>query len=177
MKQTRSQLQSTLRTLPGVAAVLLVALATGACIDLTTPNPIDAFPIEDVTFGPSLGIDLDEFEESPNGLWIRYDAPGSPPTADVGTRVEIQLTGWLPSGEKVIETELDEPASFLLGEADMAPGVQVGVTGMSVGGQRTLLIPPYLGFGNTGEEGIPGESWLVVEVVLVSVDGNDGAPG
>ncbi len=154
----------------------LLGVGVGGCMDLTTPDPADEFPIDEVVFDPSLGIDLDDFEETPNGIWIREDVPGMPPNAGPGTFVEVEFRGWLPSGAQFTETGPDETFEFLLGGFDVLPGVQEGVDGMSVGQTRTVLIPPFLAYGRNPPQGIPENSWLIFELTLVSVDGEGGGP-
>jgi FKBP-type peptidyl-prolyl cis-trans isomerase len=50
------------------------------------------------------------------------------------------------------------------------PGFSQGVTGMRVGGQRRIVVPPDLGYGAAGRPpDVPGNSTLVFEVELVSL--------
>ena len=58
-----------------------------------------------------------------------------------------------------------QPISFPL--AQVIPGWQQGIPGMKEGGRRELIIPPDLGYGAAGQDGIrPGET-LVFIVDLV----------
>jgi len=63
------------------------------------------------------------------------------------------------------------PLSVLLGVGRMVEGLDKGIQGMKVGGTRTLVIPPNMGFGGTrtafGE--VPPNSVLLFEVELLDV--------
>jgi FKBP-type peptidyl-prolyl cis-trans isomerase len=49
-------------------------------------------------------------------------------------------------------------------------GWDQGVVGMKVGGQRTLIIPPDMGYGQRGAGGvIPPNATLIFDVELVDV--------
>ena len=164
----------------GWTALAMVAWIGAGCTDLTSQDDRFIEDPEDVEFAPSLGIDLDDFEELPAGLLFRMDAFGEGPTASPGSEIEIRMTGWLPTGEIFVEWDAVDPLTFVLGQpdAEVVAGVHEGVNGMDVGEIRTLIIPPYLGYGGAPppESGIPNHSWLVYEIELLTVDGQGGGP-
>jgi FKBP-type peptidyl-prolyl cis-trans isomerase len=69
----------------------------------------------------------------------------------------------------------NQPLIFALGTQGMIPGFQIGVNGMKVGGERTMVIPPALGYGTqdvkdqSGKIIIPANSAIQFNVKLVNV--------
>jgi FKBP-type peptidyl-prolyl cis-trans isomerase FkpA len=103
---------------------------------------------------------------------------GTGATATAGHTVEVHYTGWLfdPSAPENKGRKFDssrdrgEPFRFELGAGHVIAGWDQGVEGMKVGGQRTLIIPPELGYGARGAGGvIPPNATLVFDVELLGV--------
>lgn len=66
--------------------------------------------------------------------------------------------------------ERGAPLSVLIGVGRMITGVDRGVLGMKVGGERTLVIPPKMGYGDRLAFGeVPPNSTLIFEVRLIDV--------
>lgn len=56
------------------------------------------------------------------------------------------------------------------GAPALVTGWDQGVAGMKVGGKRTLVIPPYVGYGARGTGGvIPSNATLIFDVELLEV--------
>jgi peptidylprolyl isomerase len=99
--------------------------------------------------------------------------------AHAGQHVTVHYTGWLfdksaPENKGVkFDSSLDrfEPFEFPLGQGHVIQGWDEGVQGMKVGGQRTLVIPPEMGYGKRGAGGvIPPNAKLIFEVELLGVN-------
>ena len=111
----------------------------------------------------------------PGGTVITDTRIGTGATATPGTTVTVDYTGWLDAGGgrhgKQFDTSVGRrPIAFPLGAGDVIPGWDAGVTGMKVGGRRTLLIPAAEGYGERGAgNDIPPNAALVFDVELLKV--------
>jgi FKBP-type peptidyl-prolyl cis-trans isomerase FkpA len=105
---------------------------------------------------------------------------GTGAEATAGKRAIVNYTGWLYDATKVDNkgTQFDtsigrSPLPVTLGAGQVIKGFEQGVTGMKVGGQRRLVIPPSLAFGTTGVPNanppIPPNATLVFDVELLDI--------
>jgi FKBP-type peptidyl-prolyl cis-trans isomerase len=108
---------------------------------------------------------------------LRYEdvKVGTGAEAVSGKTVDVHYTGWLDEqghkGNK-FDSSVDRGAPFLfpLGADRVIKGWDEGVAGMKVGGKRTLMIPPDLGYGARGAGGvIPPNASLIFDVELLEV--------
>jgi FKBP-type peptidyl-prolyl cis-trans isomerase len=113
--------------------------------------------------------------EMPNGLKYTDTKTGDGATATPGNKVSVHYTGWLynnaAKGAK-FDSSVDrgQPFQFTLGAHQVIAGWDEGVAGMKVGGKRTLIIPPELGYGARGAGGvIPPNATLMFDVELLGV--------
>ena len=111
----------------------------------------------------------------PDGLRIIDVKPGTGPVPQAGQTVTVNYTGWLyvdgKKGKK-FDSSLDrnQPFSFTLGQGQVIKGWDEGLATMHVGGKRTLIIPPDLGYGADGAGAdIPPGATLIFDVDLLSV--------
>ncbi|MBA3564908.1 MAG: FKBP-type peptidyl-prolyl cis-trans isomerase [Gammaproteobacteria bacterium] len=105
--------------------------------------------------------------------------PGTGETIASGQTAVVHYTGWLfdpdaadGKGEKFDSSrDRGEPFRFPVGGGRVIKGWDQGVAGMQVGGERRLLIPPELGYGERGAGGvIPPGATLIFDVELVDVE-------
>lgn len=101
---------------------------------------------------------------------------GAGKTAQAGSMVSVNYTGWLymPSapkgrGQQIDSSPAGEPFTFRLGAGRVIPGWDQGVAGMKVGGRRTLVVPAELGYGKRGIGPIPPGANLIFDIELVGV--------
>src|SRR5271163_5117996 len=113
--------------------------------------------------------------EMPDGLKYTDTKLGDGAIATAGNKVSVHYTGWLSKdgakGAK-FDSSVDrgQPFDFTLGAHQVIAGWDEGVAGMKVGGQRTLIIPPELGYGARGAGGvIPPNATLIFDVDLLGV--------
>jgi FKBP-type peptidyl-prolyl cis-trans isomerase FkpA len=113
---------------------------------------------------------------TPSGLQYTDVTTGEGSEAAKGQHVTVHYTGWLfdngEAGEKFDSSrDRNEPFDFPLGAGWVIKGWDEGVQGMKIGGQRTLIIPPELGYGARGAGGvIPPNATLQFDVELLNIE-------
>ncbi len=133
---------------------LLLSLAAAGC----TPD------------GPPPGGTIAQFETIDTQV-------GSGAEAVAGSKVSVHYTGWIYDERteskhgKTFDSSVGrgQPFSFELGGGQVIRGWDEGVAGMKVGGKRTLMIPPAMGYGDRKVGPIPAGSSLVFDVELLDV--------
>ena len=111
-----------------------------------------------------------------SGLQYEDTVIGEGAEATKGQNVSVHYTGWLyNNGEQGAKfdssRDRNDAFAFSLGAGMVIKGWDEGVAGMKVGGQRTLIIPPEMGYGVRGAGGvIPPNATLKFDVELLGVD-------
>jgi len=114
---------------------------------------------------------------TPTGLQIIDTKPGTGASPRAGQTAVVHYTGWLyvngTKGKKFDSSvDRNEPFEFPIGQGRVIAGWDQGVATMKVGGKRTLIIPPQLGYGARGAGGaIPPNATLIFDVELLGVKG------
>jgi FKBP-type peptidyl-prolyl cis-trans isomerase len=110
-----------------------------------------------------------------SGLQIIDSTVGTGASPKSGQICVMHYTGWLyENGQKgkKFDSSVDrnEPFEFPIGQHRVIAGWDEGVATMKVGGKRTLIIPPALGYGARGAGGaIPPNATLMFDVELLAV--------
>ncbi|MEO6214283.1 MAG: FKBP-type peptidyl-prolyl cis-trans isomerase [Vicinamibacterales bacterium] len=137
---------------PRLVLSLAVLSLAGACGDSpTSPAGVTALAQTDLTVGAGA-------------------------VAANGNSITVNYTGWLydPSRTDNKGLQFDTsaargPFTFTLGSGQVIAGWDQGVVAMRVGGVRRLVVPPFLGYGSVRNGPIPGNSTLVFDIELVSI--------
>jgi peptidylprolyl isomerase len=110
-----------------------------------------------------------------SGLQYEDTKVGTGESPKAGQTCVMHYTGWLwlngAKGSK-FDSSVDRgrPFEFPLGQGRVIKGWDEGVATMKVGGKRTLLIPPQLGYGSRGAGGaIPPNATLLFDVELLGI--------
>ena len=108
-----------------------------------------------------------------SGLQIIDSTVGTGASPKPGQTCVMHYTGWLyedgKKGKK-FDSSLDRgvPFSFTVGQGQVIKGWDEGLTTMHVGGERTLIIPPNLGYGANGAGAdIPPGATLMFDIDLL----------
>ncbi len=110
-----------------------------------------------------------------SGLQITDTKVGTGASPKTGQICVMHYTGWLyQNGAKgaKFDSSVDrgQPFEFQIGVGRVIKGWDEGVASMKVGGKRTLIIPPDLGYGARGAGGvIPPNATLVFDVELLAL--------
>jgi FKBP-type peptidyl-prolyl cis-trans isomerase FkpA len=155
------------------------ALALSALVLVTTPACAQA------PAAPAATAAAAKPAAAPTQLTIIERKLGEGPAAAANEPVLVHYTGYLydasapaKKGAK-FDSSIERPAplGFIIGAGRVIKGWDEGVTGMKVGGQRTLIIPPDKAYGDKGAGAlIPPNSTLVFDVELMGILGKTKEP-
>ena len=143
-----------------LSAALAIVVASCAAHSIPTPATAQGTPATMTTA---------------SGLQITDAKVGTGAAPRTGQICVMHYTGWLyENGQKgkKFDSSVDrnEPFEFPIGQRRVIAGWDEGVASMKVGGKRTLIIPPALGYGARGAGGaIPPNATLMFDVELLAV--------
>ncbi|WP_298883780.1 FKBP-type peptidyl-prolyl cis-trans isomerase [uncultured Bradyrhizobium sp.] len=148
------------RMLPAIMSALAIILIGGVSASISTTASAQ-------TAGKTM--------TTASGLQITDSVVGTGASPKPGQICVMHYTGWLyENGQKgkKFDSSVDrnEPFEFPIGKGRVIAGWDEGVATMKVGGKRTLIIPPQLGYGARGAGGvIPPNATLMFDVELLGV--------
>jgi peptidylprolyl isomerase len=167
-------------------AILSFLLVTAACSKLTAPPEPEPISQEQPTTQAQVATAQPKAAATQPSATAPPPAPKPPsnekleikdlvigkgPEAKAGDDLEVHYTGTLQDGKEFDSSKRrGTPFAFKLGAGRVIKGWDQGVVGMKVGGKRKLVIPPSLGYGETGSPPvIPPNATLNFEIELVSI--------
>ncbi|KAK4478693.1 hypothetical protein RD792_014187 [Penstemon davidsonii] len=118
-----------------------------------------------------------EFTTLPNGLKYYDLKVGGGPEAVKGSRVAVHYVAkWkgitFMTSRQGLGVGGGTPYGFDVGQSEkgkVLKGIDLGVQGMRVGGQRLLIVPPELAYGNKGVQEIPPNATIELDIELLAI--------
>jgi peptidylprolyl isomerase len=158
-----------MRAFGAAGSMMAVAMLLAGCNGVGQPAAVEA-KAEPAEAAAAAAVNY------ASGLKVADIKVGSGAFPRPGQTCVVHYTGWLyQNGRKgaKFDSSVDrgKPFEFPVGRGQVIKGWDEGVATMKVGGKRTLIVPPDLGYGATGTGGIPPYSTLIFEVELLAVKG------
>jgi peptidylprolyl isomerase len=160
-RTTAPKENKTMRVFPRAGVLAVLAIVTALAGITAASAPTRAQPVM----------------TTPSGLQIIDIKVGTGDSPKTGQICVMHYTGSLyengAKGKK-FDSSVDrgEPFEFPIGMHRVIAGWDEGVATMKVGGKRTLIIPPKLGYGARGAGGvIPPNATLIFDVELLAIKG------
>ncbi len=112
---------------------------------------------------------------TPSGLKYVDITVGTGQAVKTGDHVTVTYVGTLTDGTKFDASADHPPGTFpyVQGVTSLIAGWTEGTSTMKVGGERKLIIPPQLGYGQEGAgDAVPPNATLIFDIKLLSIDPN-----
>jgi peptidylprolyl isomerase len=152
-----------------IFALLAIGMLIAGCTaekkqTQAAPAPATAQPAA----APQTAAPAQDTVTTPSGLKYIVTAAGKGGMPAKGTRVKAHYTGYLTNGTK-FDSSVDRgrPFEFNVGMGMVIAGWDEAFLGMRKGEKRRLIIPPSLGYGESGAGPIPPNATLVFDVELI----------
>jgi FKBP-type peptidyl-prolyl cis-trans isomerase len=139
------------------------SLLLAGCLNLDVPAPVNQ-PSDPATeaFAAGLNIDLATMQRTASGVYYKDVTTGTGDALTTKRAVVIDYNAYLRNGARI-----DQGLGTSLDLTRAIQGFGDGMLGMHVGGERWLVIPSALAYGNSNDiPDIPPNSTLVFDVKL-----------
>lgn len=132
---------------------------TLTCTDSSTTEPMYAVPAK---YTPGNNV---------TALQTTDVKVGTGAAAKAGDCLIVKYYGTLASDGTEFDENYTKPTAFAftLGQGQVIQGWDQGLVGLKIGGQRRLVIPSAMAYGNTSSGPIPANSVLVFYVTLLRI--------
>jgi peptidylprolyl isomerase len=110
---------------------------------------------------------------TPSGLKYVDITLGTGAAVKTGDHITVTYVGTLLDGTKFDASADHPPGTFdyVQGVTSLIPGWTEGTSTMKVGGERKLIIPPQLGYGQQGAgDAVPPNATLIFDIKVLSSD-------
>ena len=146
--------------------VICSLLLAGCNLDVPLPEDHPSDPATEA-FASSLNIDIATMQKTALGTYYKDIAIGAGPTLTSRRPVLVDYAAFLRNGAR-IDQGLSRSIDLTLGNS--ITGFGDGMLGMNVGGERVLVIPSALAYGNRNDiPEIPPNSTLIFDVKLTTI--------
>lgn len=107
---------------------------------------------------------------NPSGLRYVVRFPGAGEPVPAGSELTVNYTGTLLATGEKFDSSFDRgrPFTFRLGTGAVIKGWEEAFASMRLGEKRTLIIPYWLAYGESGRGKIPPKATLLFEVELLA---------
>jgi hypothetical protein len=124
--------------------------------------------------GPETFVQFDKYKGEKNALYQDIQ-PGTGDGIKVNKKAAVIYKVYLTDGKLIDQNRVDKdnkivPFVFTYGAHQVIPGWEQGFGGMKVGGVRRLIIPPAVGYGSKGQDPVPPNAVLVIDVQLLEIE-------
>jgi FKBP-type peptidyl-prolyl cis-trans isomerase FkpA len=142
--------------------LLLAAAVLVSSCNLNTDSPSEPSDPATETFAAGLQVDIPNMVKTPSGAYYKDFVVGSGTPITGLPSVIISYFEFLKSGAPV--GGVSDATQNL---TSMVEGLQEGVQGMKPNGERLIVVPSALGYGNsTSIAGVPPNSTLVFDIIF-----------
>ncbi|KAF4581157.1 FK506-binding protein 4 [Ophiocordyceps camponoti-floridani] len=103
------------------------------------------------------------------GVTIDDRVVGKGRTVKNGDTVGVRYIGKLANGNQFDANKRGNPFTSKAGKGQVVKGLDVGIMGMAVGGERRMVMPASMGYGSKTQPGIPANSPLTFDIKLLEI--------